>query len=146
MPSLRLDHVGVQVRNLDKAIRDFEKLFGYRPVTRPVENTRHGVRGVFLESPGSIPIKLITPVDPAAGDQKYGLHHLAFITDDLEGSITELRVNGARLISPAQPGEMFDDNPIAFLFASGLNFEVVTTNQWRGRIDAGEEPSGTPPR
>jgi len=68
VPDLRLDHVGVQVRDLEKAANAFETLFGYRRATRPVVNTRHKVRGLFLEKPGSIAIKLITPsiLPPAA--------------------------------------------------------------------------------
>ena len=45
-----------------------------------------------------------------------------------------MRAEGARLISPPQPGEMFDDELIAFMFASGVNFELVTTRRWRDAI------------
>lgn len=137
MTDLRLDHVGVQVRDLEHAANAFESLFGYHRATRPVENTRHGVRGLFLEKAGSIPIKLITPL--GTGPDQFGLHHLAFLTDDIEGSVAELAAHGARVLSSPQPGEMFDDEMIAFLFAGGVNVELVTTDEWRDRItDASE--------
>lgn len=134
MPDLQLDHVGVQVRDLERAADLFERLFGYRQVTRPVENTQHGVRGIFLEKPGSLPIKLITPIDPTRSTHQYGVHHLAFHSDDIRASVDRMRAEGARLISPPQPGEMFDDELIAFMFASGVNFELVTTRRWRDAI------------
>lgn len=100
----------------------------------PVENSRQGVRGVFLVRPGGLTIKLVTPSDPTATGYQYGLHHLAFLVDDLDDAIQELRGSGARLIGQPQPGEMFDDELIAFMFGAGINFELVTTREWRSRI------------
>ncbi|MFE3999829.1 VOC family protein [Nocardioides sp. YIM B13467] len=133
MPDLRLDHIGIQVRDLLRTAEAFERLFGYRRVTDPVVNTRHGVSGVFLEKPDSIAIKLITPVTP--GPHAYGLHHLAFMAPDLESTLIELGVAGARTLSPPQPGEMFDDELIAFVRAAGINVELITTDRRRARIE-----------
>lgn len=138
--ALDIDHVGVQVRDLESAATLFEEVFGYQRATRPVVNTRHGVRGLFLVRDGSPTIKLISPTDLATGGQRFGAHHLAFLTDDIDAAVTELRSRGARLISPPQPGEMFDDNLIAFLFLAGLNIELVTTRAWRDRIISEEAP------
>ncbi|NYI75679.1 VOC family protein [Nocardioides panzhihuensis] len=132
MPDLRLDHVGIQVRELLRTAEAFERLFGYRRVTAPVVNTRHGVRGVFLEKADSISLKLITPLSP--GPHAYGLHHLAFMAPDLDSALVELGVAGARTLSPPQPGEMFDDELIAFVRAAGVNVELITTDRRRGRI------------
>lgn len=134
MNNLVLDHIGVQVRDLAAATRAFELLFGYRAVTEPVINTRQGIRGVFLEKPGSLPIKLICPLPDSGQPQRLGAHHLAFMTSDIDAAVADLRTKGARVLSDPQPGEMFDDNPIAFLFAAGTNFELVTTRDWRSRI------------
>ncbi|WP_051191954.1 VOC family protein [Microbacterium luticocti] len=139
MAEFWFDHVGVQVRDLEAAASALETLFGYRRATRPVTNTRHGVRGMFLEKPGAMPIKLITPVDPERADGRYGTHHLAFRTDDIDAAVAALRQGGARLLSPPQPGEMFDDEPIAFLYAAGTNVELVTTRDWRDRVGADED-------
>lgn len=132
MPDLRLDHVGIQVRDLLRTAEAFERLFGYRRVTDPVVNTRHGVRGVFLEKADSISLKLITPLSP--GPHAYGLHHLAFMAPDLDSALVELGVAGARTLSQPQPGEMFDDELIAFVRAAGVNVELITTDRRRGRI------------
>ena len=130
---LRLDHVGVQVRDLRTAIDAFTKFFGYRQATEAIVNTRHGVEVVFLEKTGSMPLKLICPVgQDAPGATK--LHHLAFRTEDIERAVQALREQGARVLSPPAPGEAFDDEPIAFLFAGGLNIELVSTDRRRGRL------------
>ena len=123
------------VRDLDTAAGVFEQLFGYRRVTRPVENTRHQVRGVFLTKAGSLPLKLITPVGGGVGAHRFGPHHLAFLTEDIHQAVREFTEQGAVLVSAPQPGEMFDDELIAFVVAGGVNVELVTTQRWRDRID-----------
>jgi catechol 2,3-dioxygenase-like lactoylglutathione lyase family enzyme len=131
--NLRLDHIGVQVRDLAPAIELFSTLFGYTQATQPVVNTRHGVEVVFLEKPGSLPLKLFRSVgDPRP--QPPRLHHLAFHVDDLAQAVETLSGQGARVLSPPAPGEAFDDEPIAFLFAGGLNIELISTERRRGRI------------
>lgn len=135
MVDLQLDHVGVQVADLEEAAELFERTLGYQRATTPVTNTLHGIRGLFMVKPGSIPIKLITPVSPTADAVAVGAHHLAFLTDDIDASVEQLRAHGARLIKRPRPGEMFDGHPIAFLLVSGVNIEVVTTRQWRDRVD-----------
>lgn len=136
MADLQLDHVGVQVADLEQAAALFERALGYQRVTTPVVNSLHGVRGLFMEKPGGIAIKLITPVDENSGPVSVGAHHLAFLTDDIEAAIVQLRADGARLIKRPRPGEMFDGNPIAFLMVAGVNIELVTTRAWRDRIES----------
>ena len=137
---LELDHIGILVRDLDSAVTTFRTLFGYRQATVPVVNTRQKVRVVFLEREGSLPLKLFEAVEPnsalARAARSGGvLLHLAYYTEDLEGTIDSLVTLGARVLSSPQPGEAFDDHPIAFLYAgSGMNVELVTTRDWRGRI------------
>ncbi len=88
---------------------------------------------VFLEKPGSLPLKLICPLD-APSSRGARIHHLAFRTDDLDATVAALSERGARVLSPPAPGEAFDDEPIAFLFAAGLNVEVIATDKRRSRI------------
>jgi methylmalonyl-CoA/ethylmalonyl-CoA epimerase len=133
-PTIQLDHIGVQVRDLPTAVRTFTELFGYHQATEPVLNTRHQVEVVFLEKAGELPIKLFRAVGPDAKPEPPKLHHLAFRTDDLDASVAELTAKGARVLSPPSPGEAFDDEPIAFLFARGINIELFATDKRRARI------------
>lgn len=131
---LRLDHIGIQVGTLDESIETFCRCFGYRQSTRAVINTRHRVEVVFLEKSGSIPIKLIRPLDtltPAVAR----LHHLAFRAQELERGVEDLLARGARLLSPPAPGEAFEDESIAFLAVAGLNVELIATDKRRDRLE-----------
>jgi catechol 2,3-dioxygenase-like lactoylglutathione lyase family enzyme len=130
---MRLDHIGVQVRELAPAIELFSNLFGYTQATQPVVNTRHGVEVVFLEKPGSMPIKLFRAVEDARPAPPR-LHHLCFQVDDVPAAVEALAGQGARVLNPPAPGEAFDDELIAFMFAGGLNVELISTERRRGRI------------
>jgi catechol 2,3-dioxygenase-like lactoylglutathione lyase family enzyme len=130
---LRLDHLGIQVSDLPAAIEAFSKYFGYRQATQPVVNTRHQVEVVFLEKPGSIGIKLFRSVADNR-PQIPKLHHVAFRTDEMDGAVEALVEQGARVLHAPAPGEAFNGAPIAFLFAAGLNFELVSTDERRARL------------
>jgi len=79
-------------------------------------------------------IKLIEPVDktsPAFNSAMKGggLHHIGFRCDDINDEIKKLQEHGLRVIAEPQPGEAFDNNSIAFLFAKqGLNIELIDTD------------------
>lgn len=138
---MTIDHIGIAVKSVEDAVERWKTQFGYKQVTEPVINTRQNVRVVFLEKPGSLTIKLIQPVSPespafAFTQRGGGLHHLCFRVDDLNASLEALRSTGARVVSPPQPGEAFDEEPIAFMLAQpGLNVELIATEKRRGRID-----------
>lgn len=135
-----IDHVGVVVRSLELGIAQWGSLFGYKPETDAVTNTRQKVRVCFLSKPGSVGIKLVEPTDltsPVAelARRGGGVHHLCFRCGDLQAVIPLLQAKGARLIVPPEPGEAFDDHPITFLFApGGLNFELIDTTARRSKL------------
>lgn len=136
---MQLDHIGVAVRSIEHALPRWERLFGYRPQTEIVVNTRQKVRVVFLEKPGSIPIKLVEPTDPTSPLATFvqrggGLHHLCFRSGSVEDEVTRLREFGARVISEPQPGEAFDDETIAFVYAAGFNIELIDTEKRARRL------------
>lgn len=133
LPDLVLDHLAVEVADLDAAIRAYVDLFGYHQATQPVVNTRHRVEVVFLEKAGSLPIKLFRPLG-GARPVPTKLHHVAFRTRALDAAIAALQARGARVLASPAPGEAFDDEPIAFLYAGGINVELVATDKRRGRL------------
>ena len=116
-------------------------LFGYARHTQKVTNTRQDVNVLFLRKEGSLTLKLIEPASDASPLWDFvrkggGLHHICFKAADVDAACAELTSKGARLLAPPQPGEAFDDQLIAFLYAgSGLNVEVIDTDRRRAVID-----------
>lgn len=135
---MNIDHIGIVVRSLENGIKQWEEMFGYRKSTEPVTNTRQKVKVVFMAKHGSVTIKLIEPVGQDSPIYQFarkggGLHHLCFRCDNLEMQIPILSKKGARCIVAPEPGEAFDNNEIAFLFAgNSLNIELIDTDVKRG--------------
>lgn len=140
-----IDHIGIVVKRLDEGIEQWTTLFGYLPITEKVANTRQKVNVVFLAKKDSCLIKLIEPVDEQSPVYRFavkggGLHHICFRCGDLAIGIEQLRKKGMRLLAEPQPGEAFDNEKIAFLYASlGLNIELIDTDKKAGRRDIPHE-------
>jgi methylmalonyl-CoA/ethylmalonyl-CoA epimerase len=133
-----IDHIGILVPSLEVAVRQWETLFGYHRNSDIVLNARQKVRVAFLSKENSLTVKLIEPSAPDsplfhAARKGGGLHHLCFRCPSVTAQIPLLQENGATLIVPPQPGEAFNNHPIAFLLAGNLNFEIIDTREKRGQ-------------
>jgi methylmalonyl-CoA/ethylmalonyl-CoA epimerase len=135
-----IDHIGIAVRSLDQAIRQWETVFGYCRMTEVVVNTRQMVRVVFLQKEGSIPVKLIEPTDETSPIFEFakrggGLHHLCFKCDNLPGELGRMKALSLRVLAGPQPGEAFEDENIAFVYAgNGLSIELIDTDRRAARL------------
>ena len=135
-----IDHIGLVVKSIDKAIKYWEDVFGYKQSTEVVINTRQKVKVAFLDKDNSTQVKLIEPMDESSSVFAFakrggGLHHICFKCENLEEGVTELKNKRLRMLTPPQPGEAFEDENIAFLFAqNGLNIELIDTDKRAKRI------------
>jgi methylmalonyl-CoA/ethylmalonyl-CoA epimerase len=135
-----IDHVGIAVRSLEASIPRWRDAFGYDQATEIVVNTRQRVRVVFLDRNGSLPVKLIEPTGEDSPVHAFvrrggGLHHLCFRADSVSAEVARLEALGLRVVAPPQPGEAFEDELIAFVYAGdGLNVEIIDTNRRAGRL------------
>lgn len=134
-----IDHIGLVVKQLEEGIELWTSLFGYVPITEKVANTRQKVNVVFLAKKDSCLIKLIEPANERSPVYQYalkggGLHHICFRCADLAAGIEQLKKKGMRVIAEPQPGEAFENEKIAFLYArQGLNIELIDTDKKAGR-------------
>jgi len=135
-----IDHIGIATRSLEQAIPHWEQTFGYTQATKVITNTRQQVNVVFLEKENSLPVKLIEPTNSASPVYRFasrggGLHHLCFRCNDLTQEINRLTGQGLRVLAAPQPGEAFENEDIAFIFANhGLNIELIATDKRAGRL------------
>ena len=72
------------------------ELFGRRPIRGPLTDPLQAVRLLFLARGG-------------------GLHHLCYLVEDLETSLTRLRAKGCLITSPPKPAVAFEGRRVAFL-------------------------------
>ena len=126
-----MDHIGVLVKSIEKGILFWEEAFGYKQYTEVVINKRENVKVVFLENDNSILVKLIEPIDRSStiyhsAQKRGGVHHICFKCENIEEEIIRLKSLGFHLTTKPQPGEAFENNPIAFLFSpQGVSIELI---------------------
>ena len=136
-----IDHVGIVVKSLEKGIEDWQTIFGYQQMTEMVVNTRQKVKVVFMSKNNSLTVKLLEPTDEsspvfALARKGGGLHHLCFKCDDMGTELIRFKEQNLRILADPQPGEAFEDENIAFLYAKqGLNVELIDTDKRAKRID-----------
>jgi methylmalonyl-CoA/ethylmalonyl-CoA epimerase len=132
--------MGIVVKSIEKGIKYWEEVFGYKQMTEVVINTRQKVKVVFLEKENSLLVKLIEPIDETSSVYRVarkggGLHHLGFRCEDINEEIKRLKSLGLRVITNPQPGEAFENNQIAFLLGNqALNIELIDTDRKARKI------------
>lgn len=135
-----IDHIGIVVKSIENSIEHWEKVFAYRKMTDVVINSRQKVKVVFLCKKNSLTIKLIEPVDGSSSVYKFamkggGMHHICFKCKDMNRELQRLGEMGLRILTEPQPGEAFENENIAFIFAkNGLNIELIETDKKAKRL------------
>lgn len=100
---LRIDHLGVAVKNVDDGVARYQNILGAELVER-VELTLAGSRteAAYLKVGDGL-IVLDGAADPDGFIAKFiekrgeGMHHLAVVVDDLDEYVRELEAKGVRI-------------------------------------------------
>jgi methylmalonyl-CoA/ethylmalonyl-CoA epimerase len=132
---MKIDHICIAVKNIKAGIDYWERVFGYKQMTKPVKNSLQQVEVVFLTKEDSITIKLIEPLESNQSLINFvsrggGFHHICFKCSDINLQMKEFKKEGLLTLVPPQPGEAFNNHNIAFLLARyGLNIELIDTDE-----------------
>jgi methylmalonyl-CoA/ethylmalonyl-CoA epimerase len=124
----KLEHIGIAVKDLQKANSLFEKLLG-KPHYKVEEVASEGVRTSFFEV-GGIKIELLEATNDQSPIAKFiekrgeGIHHLAFEVDDIEQSIEAKSEEGFELLH-TRPKDGADNKRIAFMHPKSTNGVLV---------------------
>jgi methylmalonyl-CoA/ethylmalonyl-CoA epimerase len=97
-----IDHVGIAVSDLDRAIALYQGTFGMSLVHRE-KVEEQGVEAVLLDV-GDGHIELLSPLGPDTVVGRFverrgeGLHHVAYRVDDIDTALVNLKEVGVELI------------------------------------------------
>jgi methylmalonyl-CoA/ethylmalonyl-CoA epimerase len=97
-----IDHVGVAVSDLDRALALYEGTFGMPLVHREIVEEQ-GVEAVLLDV-GDGHVELLSPLGPETVVGKFvakrgeGLHHVAYRVEDIDATLGKLKEAGVELI------------------------------------------------
>jgi methylmalonyl-CoA/ethylmalonyl-CoA epimerase len=111
MKPTHIEHIGIAVKNLEEAIRFYEKVLGLECYS--IEEVKdQKVKTAFFRV-GQTKIELLESTDPEGPIGKFiekkgeGIHHIAFAQDDVGIALSQAGNNGVQLIdqSPRKGAE-----------------------------------------
>jgi methylmalonyl-CoA/ethylmalonyl-CoA epimerase len=113
-----IDHVGVAVDDLDRAIALYEGKLGM-PLAHRETVEQQGVEAVLLDV-GDCHVELLRPLGPNTAVGKFldrkgpGLHHVAYRVDDIDAALARLKDEGIELID-SEPRTGIRNSRVAFV-------------------------------
>lgn len=124
----KLEHIGIAVRDLEKANVLFAALLG-RKHYKIEEVASEGVRTSFFEV-GGVKIELLEALNDSSPIARFlqnrgeGIHHLAFEVDHIDGHIPALREEGFQFVSE-KPVPGADHKRVCFLHPRSTNGVLI---------------------
>jgi methylmalonyl-CoA/ethylmalonyl-CoA epimerase len=124
----KIEHIGIAVKNLDKSNKLFASLLGkYHYKTEEVAS--EGVKTSFFQS-GPNKIELLEATSPESPIAKFiekkgeGVHHIAFVVNDIESEIKRLQKEGFIVLNEI-PKKGADNKLVAFLHPKSTNGVLI---------------------
>ena len=131
-PAVILDHVGIAVQDIDKALAFYQDALGLE-VAAPEEVSSQSVRAHFIPvGPASIELLEGTGSDSAIA--KYiakrgpGIHHITLRVDDIRAALARLKARGVRLVDE-EPRQGAEGALVAFIHPSAAHGVLVELKQ-----------------
>jgi LAO/AO transport system kinase len=104
----RIDHLGIAVKSLDRALAFYQAQLGLH--AGPRENVEHEKVNVAMLPLGESRIELLEPSEPGSVIANFiekhgeGIHHIALKVPDLTAAVERLRNAGARILNEPRTG------------------------------------------
>ena len=127
---LKIEHIGIAVKNLEESNQLFAKLFGKTPY-KIEEVASESVNTSFFKM-GESKVELLEATDPDSPITKFiekrgeGIHHIAFDVADIHAEMKRLENEGFQLINE-KPKPGADNKLVCFLHpktTSGVLIEL----------------------
>ena len=124
----KIDHIGIAVSDLEQQVKFYSEVFGLSCIE--VEDVPDQKVKVAIFPVGEVRIELLQPTSNESPIAKFiekkgeGIHHIAYLVDDLEGNLKKLEEKEVRLIDQ-QPRIGAGGHKIAFIHPKST-FGVLT--------------------
>lgn len=138
-----IDHIGIVVENLDKAIEFYEKIIGMKLIHKEVLEDR-GIKVAFMVGKnGETAIELLEPINHE--DEKNtvakflktrgaGMHHLAVKVNDIKTALNDLASKGLQLVDK-EPRPGARGHLVAFIHPKSVMGVLLELVQERHQAD-----------
>lgn len=127
---MKVEHIGIAVKDLSQANRCYEKLLGFPPYKFEMVDSE-GVNTSFFQA-GDSKIELLEATHPLSPISRFidkkgeGLHHIAFEVEDIFIEIQRLKNEGFEFINEL-PKQGADNKLVCFVYpklAHGVLIEI----------------------
>jgi methylmalonyl-CoA/ethylmalonyl-CoA epimerase len=131
---LKIEHIGIAVKELAISIPLFEKLLNSQCYKTELVNAEN-VNTAFFKK-GETKIELLESTDPNGVIAKFierkgeGMHHIAFAVEDIKAEMQRLQAEGFVLLNE-EPKAGADNKLVCFLHPKGTNGVLVELCQDR---------------
>jgi len=132
---MKINHLGIAIRSLEKSVPIFEKIFGVKAgEIEYVSDQRVNVRKIYIEN---CDIELLEGTSPDSPITKFiekkgeGIHHCSFEISDIKNTLSKLKEEGINLINEI-PRTGADDMLIAFLHPKSTAGVLMELTQFKG--------------
>ncbi|MCB0569203.1 MAG: methylmalonyl-CoA epimerase [Phaeodactylibacter sp.] len=125
---VRLEHIGIAVKDLEASNELFEQLLG-TPAYKIEEVASEHVKTSFFKT-GESKIELLEATTPESAIAKYldkrgeGIHHIAFEVEDIHAEMARMRAQGYQLLNE-QPKRGADNKLVCFIHPKSANGVLV---------------------
>jgi methylmalonyl-CoA/ethylmalonyl-CoA epimerase len=124
---LGIEHIGIAVKDLDKAEALYEKLLGTAPYKREMVTSENVITSFFKKDQkiellaSTIEDGVISKFIAKKGE---GIHHIAFAVDDIHQEMTRLKSEGFTLLNE-EPKIGADNKLVCFVHPKTTNGVLV---------------------
>ena len=134
---MRLDHIGMVVKDIERAKEYQMKTYGRKPLTGIIHEPAHKVNIIFLEL-GYGPMPMLELITPIAKDSRVssflektggGIHHLAYEVADIEQTIEHFKSLRSLILGGIVPGAGHNNTRTVWLYTSEKNLIELIEQQ-----------------
>ncbi|WP_069131879.1 methylmalonyl-CoA epimerase [Rhodohalobacter halophilus] len=125
---MHIDHIGIAVKNIDDAVKTYEKILNTSCYKREVVEGEK-VDTAFFQT-GESKVELLGGTAPDSVINTFidkrgeGIHHVAFKVDDIQEEMSRLKREGFKLLND-EPKPGADNKLVAFLHPKGNHGVLV---------------------
>lgn len=128
MDALRIEHIGIAVKNLENSNALFKQLLGSEHYKIEAVASEHVNTSFFKVGESKIELLQATAQDSAIAKfiekRGEGIHHVAFEVEDIVASMADLRAKGFRLLNET-PKRGADNKLVCFVHPKSANGVLV---------------------
>jgi methylmalonyl-CoA/ethylmalonyl-CoA epimerase len=123
---MKIHHVGIVCKNIQKAVREYGKLFEIVEQSPIVYDELQKAELCLIKTNTGLDVEFISG-EQVEGllKQKISYYHLCYSVSDIEKEIIRFEENGALTISVPKPAVLFGGKRVAFLLTKNGLIEFV---------------------